>query len=71
MTFSTKQSSNVTDIDASKDVYGYKIWAILVCPSCTKLTMFCTTSNGNKLVLVTSWINADANLYLIWYSESK
>ena len=22
--------------------------------SCTKLTMFCTTSNGNKLVLVTS-----------------
>ena len=31
----------------------------------------CTTSNGNKLVLVTSWINFDANLHLMWYFGSK
>ena len=27
----------------------------------------CTTSNGNKLVLATSWINVDTNVHLTWY----
>ena len=30
---------------------------------CTKLALFCTSSNGNKLVFVTSYITFDANLH--------
>ena len=32
---------------------------------------FCTTSNGNKLIIVTSWINFDATVHLTCYFEPK
>ena len=32
---------------------------------------YCTTLNGNKLVIVTSWINFNANVHLSWHFEPK
>ena len=32
---------------------------------------FCTTPNGNKVVMVNCWINFDANLHLTCYFESR
>ena len=55
-----------------KKLLGDSRAIVRVFPYYTKLTMLeFWNSSGNKYVMITNWINFDANLHFTWYFESR